>query len=440
MTANIAVAPKAKLPAVRSVSQRPPGFAITDKFLKTARSKLGARREAIQFEAKTGLGVRVSPTNISFIAQVPRKGRKPYRQTLGTYGALTIEQARDALTVLKNKLLIGIDPAEERREAAAREQAKAEKEEVERLTVRVLVDGWSRSHLSRRRPNYAAGAYRRVVQHFASLLDHPAREIDRKKVRLAVERIRDKAGEAAARNSLVSLKSAYRWALRQELIDADPLNGFQLPEKTGDRERVLSLDEARAIFAAAGKLDYPGGAFVKLLLLTGCRRTEIAGLRWDEIKDEADGKVIEIPPLRTKTNVGHRVPVSKAALAVLDQCGRNRIQGSPYVLTSGGWASFKNYARVKAWLDEALDAEIKDWTWHDFRRTTVTHLASKGYDPVAIDKLLGHAPTKLSAVARIYQRFEHADLRREMLEVWGTALTRSGAEVVGIKGRPRRRG
>jgi hypothetical protein len=149
--------------------------------------------------------------------------------------------------------------------------------------------------------------------------------------------------------------------------------------------------------------------------------------------------VIEIPPARTKTNAGHRVQLSQAALKVLDDCRRNRIAGSPYVLTSGGWTAFRNYARVKLWLDEALDREIKDWRYHDMRRAIVTHLAAQGYDPVAIDKLLGHQPTKLSPVARIYQRFEHADTRREMLEVWGKAMTRQAAEVIGLKAKVRKR-
>jgi hypothetical protein len=70
----------------------------------------------------------------------------------------------------------------------------------------------------------------------------------------------------------------------------------------------------------------------------------------------------------------------------------------------------------------------------------VTFLAGQGYDPVAIDLLLGHTPSKLSPTARIYQRFEHADTRREALEVWGKALTQPPAEVVALKTRVRKRG
>jgi integrase len=425
---------KTTLPAVReALPERPRGFAITDRFLRTARSQLGARREIVQFEDKTGLGVRVSATNISFIVQLPRKDRKPYRATLGFYGVLTVAQARDAVKVLAGKIALGVDLEEERRVEEAKRKAEAEAEQARRFTVRALVDLWSRNHLSGQRRDYATGAYRRVIHHFPGLLDVPAHLIDRKEVRRAVEAAREKAGEAAARNSIVSLRSAFKWALSEDLIDIDPLPGFKLPPKTGDRERVLEIDEARRIWAATSKLDWPGRGVVQLLWLTGCRRSEVAGLRWDEIK--ADDMVLQIPPARTKTNSGHRIPLSSAALQVIDEAKQNRIIGSAYVFTSGGWAAFRNWARVKEWLDAALDgdgAPIADWRWHDTRRTIVTFLASKGYDPVAIDLLLGHAPSKLSPTARIYQRFEHADTRREMLQVWAEALTQGPAEVVDL--------
>jgi hypothetical protein len=63
----------------------------------------------------------------------------------------------------------------------------------------------------------------------------------------------------------------------------------------------------------------------------------------------------------------------------------------------------------------------------------VTALAALGFDPTVIDLLLGHAPTKLSPVARVYQRFEHAPTRRRALEAWAKHLTQPGAEVVDLK-------
>jgi integrase len=440
---------KTNLPAVREAERnKPRAFRFTDDFLKKAMTpaKLKGRREAVQFETSTGLGARVSASNVSFLAQLPRKGRPPYRATIGRWGVITVEQARDAVKALAGKIALGIDPDDERRAEEAKRKAEAEANEAKRFTVRVLVDRWNRDHLSGQRPNYAKGAYRRVMQHFEHLLDVPAHLIDRKEVKRAAEKTRDEAGPAAARNALLSLKTSFRWALGEDLLDSDPLNGIKLPKKTDDRERVLSLDEARRIWAASFKLDYPGRLVVQLLWLTGCRRGEIASLRWDEVVDEVDdkgnvvGKAIEIPPARTKTGAGHRAPLSNAAVAVMDEAKRHRIVGSPYVFSSDGAVAFRNYARVKTWLDAALDEEIADWRWHDTRRSIVTYLASQGYDPVVIDLLLGHTPSKLSPTARIYQKFEHANTRREMLNCWGEALTRPAAEALGLNAKVRKRG
>jgi integrase len=423
-----------------TTAAKPRAFRVTDAFLRKAMTpaKLKGRREVIQFEDGTGLGVRISATNVSFLAQLPRKGRSPYRETIGRWGVITIEQARGKVKLLAGKIVLGVDPDDERRAEEAR--LKVEAEEVRRFTVRALAERWKRDHLSGQRLDYGKAAYSRVVQHFDGLLDVPAALVDRKEVRRMVENTTGEFGPAAGRNSLVSLKAAYRWALSQDLIDADPLNGLKLPPRTPDRERVLTLDEARAVWAASDRLKYPDREFARLLLLTGCRRNEVTGLRWEEIGEDADGPVIEIPPARTKTGSGHRIPLSKAAVGVVEECRRQRIAGSPYVLTTGGWAGLTNVYFIKIRLDEALDGKVTNWTWHDTRRTIVSIMAGKGFSPIILDRLLGHQPSSLSAIARVYQRHEHAAERREALEAWADLLTAPSADVVDLKTKARKRG
>jgi integrase len=407
------------------------------------------RREVIQFEAGTGLGVRVSASGqISFIVQLRLKDGSRWRETLGAYGKLTIEAARDAAQALAGDIAKGVDPRLRAREAEAQAKVEAEAAEARLFTVRALVERWRRDSLSTRRPGYAVRAYRGVEQTFKALLDTPAAALTRADVRKWLEQRRTpktkrspgrgarfSGGPAAVRNAAASLHAAYRWALGEELIDQDPLNGLKLPARTADRERVLTTDETRRIYAAAGRLDYPAQQFIRLLLLTGCRRAEIAGLRWDEIMTEADGaRAIVLPPARTKTKAGHHVPLSAKALEVIAECAKARIVGSPYVLTSDGWRQFANFSRVKLALDEAL-GDIADWRLHDFRRTIVSILARKPfrYNPVVLDLLLGHQPSQLSPVARIYQQEKHHDDRCEALEAWAKHLTEPPATVSDLR-------
>ena len=93
---------------------------------------------------------------------------------------------------------------------------------------------------------------------------------------------------------------------------------------------------------------------------------------------------------------------------------------------------------MKQWIDEALEGDggaIPPWRLHDFRRTIVSTLAAKPfrYNPVTLDLLLGHQPTSLSPVARIYQREEHLDDRREALEAWAKHLIQPPATVSDLK-------
>jgi integrase len=427
------------------------GLRFTDAMLAKLTLPPG-KRDLIKFEAGTGLGVRVTGSGISFIVQLPLPDGARWRDTIGGYGRLTTEAARAAVQALAGEIAMGIDPRQKQREAEDAAQRKAVEEETEKFTVGVLAERWRRDRLSTKRPNYAVRAYRNVERGFKHLFTMPAASLTRADVRKAIEAMRTQktnktgrgsrlsGGPAAIRNAASSLRAAYRWALEEELLHQDPLNGLKLPGGASSRSRTLTIEEARRLYTAADRLDYPAQHFIKLLMLTGGRRTEIAELRWDEIETEDDGKAIVLPPPRTKNNAGHHIPLSGPALAVIDDAKRYRIVGSAYVLTSDGWRSFGNFARAKSWLDEALANDggaIAGWTYHDFRRTIVSTLARKPFrfDPVMLDLLLGHQPSRLSAVARIYQREEHHDDRREALEAWAKHLTQPPATVSDLRPR-----
>jgi len=408
---------------------------FTDTYLLKLKVPQG-QRELIRFEAGTGLGVRVSASgHIAFIVQTRLKDGRRWRETLGPYGGLTIEDARSIAQERSADAKRGGPGGDLFQKFADERTAARLSEQSKKLTLRVLAERWACDYLSQKRRMYAVRARTNVTLHFANLLDVPATLVTKRAVKDALEVSLLNGGPSAARNAAASLRALYRWALSEELIANDPLNGLKLPPGGDDRERVLTIDEARRIYAAATSLAYPAGHFTRLLMLSGCRRAEIAGLRWSEIVEETDGKAIHLPPERTKNNSGHHVPLSAAALEVISECQRHRIVGSPFVLTSDGRRPFANYGRLKGWLDEGVSeagAPISDWRLHDFRRTLVSHLAARPfrYDPTVLDLLLGHQPTQLTPVARICAREKHLDVRREALEAWGGHLTQPPAVVL----------
>jgi len=424
---------------------KPTSFRFTDSYLQRLKVPPG-KRELIQFEPNTGLGIRTSALQISFIVQLRLKDGRRWRETLGPYGKLTVEAARTAVQAIAGDIAKGIDPFLSRAEAI---KVTRLAEEVKRFTLRALVERWRRDHLSERRMSYARRAVAGVTRNFASLLDQPAAALTKADVKAAIEATREASGPAAARFAAATLRAALRWALSEDLLAVDPLNGFKPPPHTTGRERVLKDGELRRIWEAAGRLRYPGGPFVKLLLLTGARRHEIAGLRWDEISEAEGGKAIELPSARTKTGAGHRIPLTAAAVQVLSTCPR--VVGCSYVFSSDGWRALNNFDRVKKAIDEEIAKSgppILDWTFHDFRRSLVSTLASEDFDfdPVVLDMLLGHVPSKLSSIARIYQKHQFAGTRRGALEAWAGHVTQVPASVSrlpaskGEKAGKRRRG
>ena len=176
-------------------------------------------------------------------------------------------------------------------------------------------------------------------------------------------------------------------------------------EKT--RERVLNDAEIKSIWTGCPDDDF--GAVVKLLILTGQRRTEIGSLRWDEVRDEQ----IVLPSSRTKNGRAHVVPLSELAKTIVNQFGRDGRQ-CVFGTTDSG---FFNWAKSKQALDARV-ANVNGWTLHDLRRTVATRMAELGVQPHIIEAVLNHVSGHKGGVAGIYNRATYDKEKREALNLW----------------------
>ena len=179
--------------------------------------------------------------------------------------------------------------------------------------------------------------------------------------------------------------------------------------KKKSRERVLSNAELKAIWIACPDDEF--GAVVKLLALTGQRRTEIGALRWDEVHDDQ----IVLPANRTKNKRAHVVPLSDAARTALH---RFRDGHDEFVFGRFGFQAWDQGKR-------ALDARIADagkslepWTLHDLRRTVATRISELGVQPHIIEAVLNHISGHKAGVAGIYNRSSYEREVRNALAMW----------------------
>ena len=172
--------------------------------------------------------------------------------------------------------------------------------------------------------------------------------------------------------------------------------------------------------APAEQIGYPFGTIVKLLILTGQRRGEVAGLEWPEVDYAA--AVWTIPAARSKNGRAHALPLAPVALATIKSLPRLS-DSFAFPARGNEEATFSGWSKAKAQLDEL--AGVTDWTLHDLRRTTATRLAGLGIPPHIVERILNHAGGSFAGVAGVYNRFEYGEEMREALKLWETSLTAS---------------
>jgi integrase len=255
--------------------------------------------------------------------------------------------------------------------------------------------------------------------------DRPVNKIDGHDIHQLTVETRDKGvpglkrrsdgpSESMARAMLACVSALFGWLTKQRRVKSNPCATVHRPEAGAARERVLSDDEIKAFWQATAKLPAPFAACLKLLLLTGCRRDEIACLRWEELSD--NGTAISLPGSRTKNTRPHVVPLSALARQII--AAIPRIDGCPYVFTISGKAPIAAWSRIKTQLDAAMGKGVPPWRVHDLRRSAVTGLVELGVAPHIVELVVNHIGGARAGVAGVYNRANMIGERRAALERW----------------------
>lgn len=412
---------------------------LTDATLASLQCPAG-RKDALTFDAaEPGFGVRVTAAGKRVLLFQYRDGGVKRRLRIGTWGegGLTCAKARKEAERLRGQVNGGSDPVADRRAArvarAAAEAAARAQAEADAFTFAKLVDGWETKGLAGRRPSYARDATARLRKYFAAWQDRPAASVTRSEAIRALDRIEVERGTISARRAMAYARACYGWAIKRNMLEANPFRGIAAPGRENPRDRVLTDAEVGALWRAADTLGLVPGAYVRLLLLTLQRLSEVAGMRWDELADDLG--VWTIPAARAKNGKAHLVHIAEPARAILRSLPR--VDGNPLVFTSGR-GGIGGFAHKKAALEAAMRVEreavgvepaaVPNWRFHDFRRTGVTALAHMGIPPHVADKLLNHITGAIQGVAAVYQRAEFLPERKKALEAWAAHVLACAGE------------
>jgi integrase len=379
----------------------------------------GAERREIADGLMSGLYLIVQPSGARSWAVRYRHHGQSRKHTLGPYPAIDLKAARTLAGKALRAVAEGRDPG---REKIAARAAKAD-------SVDRIVEDFLERHVRRsNRPRTAQETERLLRQHvLPRWRGRMVHDITRRDVLDVLDRVVDGGAPIAANRVFAAVRKFFNWCVARDILAASPCAGVKPPTAERARDRVLSDDELRRVWAAAEKLGGTFGPLVKLLALTGQRRDEVAGIRWDEL--DLDTRLWTLPPARTKNNQPHEVPLSKAALAVLQNVPR--IASSPFVLTTNGGASAASgYSKGKRRIDASLPGDMPPWRLHDLRRTCASGLARLGINLPVIEKVLNHTSGSFAGIVSVYQKHSFADEKREALEAWGNFV------MALVKGKP----
>jgi integrase len=411
---------------------------LTERKIEKLITQPGRKDRLVFDDEQRGLAVRVTSTGgQTYLCQYTLHGHK-WRVPLGACSAVPLAKARQAAAAIMGDVARGRNPASERKEAVAAERAKRARN---RLTLRVLIEDWNRLHLAGRRPSYAGEAVRALHQAFAGHLDDAAEDLDRAAVVRALDAITRRhkrkddriKGAAMTGRTAAYGRAAFGWAVKRGAVPLNPFADLPVGKSIAKRERVLSDAELAEIWRAAGEASAPYGTIVRLLILTGQRRGEVAGMAWAELSD--DLTTWTLPGERTKNGVIHAVPLSGAAQGLLkalvpDDAAKRRSE--ELVLPGIANTPFAGWSKAKRALDKAIaDAHAKaatessrapaaltSWNVHDLRRTVATGLQRLGVRLEVTEALLNHISGSRGGIAGVYQRHDWASEKRAALDSW----------------------
>jgi integrase len=393
---------------------------LTKANIRTLAVPDGKEEEVYWDSEIRGFGLRVRESNsrtlvFQYFRQGP--GNKTPKIKIGEVGAIEIDEARAIAKKYHARVQLGEDPA--------RDKATAKRTASETFGV-ILPRFLARQRIQLRARSYP-DVERHLSKHSKALHELQLAKIERRDIATVLSVVAENSGPPTSNRVRTSLSTFFAWAMGEGLVDNNPVSGTNRHEERS-RDRVLAPAELRLIWNALDNDHY--SAIIRLLLLTGQRAGEIAGLRWQEV--DFDKRIISLSADRTKNHRAHTIPLSGPALAILTAYAKE----PPVAATDGrvrdfvfghGQGPFSGWSNCKDRLDAKIKAQcgkaLPHWTQHDLRRSFATHAAELGIcPPHIVETILNHISGHRAGVAGTYNKAIYAAETRVALDRWAEQL------------------
>jgi integrase len=393
---------------------------LTDRKLRSLKPAAAGKRYDVRDELR-GLAVRVNDEGRKVFCLIGRfpGSENPTRRAIGEYPAMTLERARAEARKWHQLLNEGIDPKvelERRQRAEARRQENSFGNVAEAYFV----------HIRRQKLRRTAETEREIRRELVSRWEkRPITDITRHDLLEVIEAALKRGSPWQAHHIFSYTSRLFNWAIERGTfgLESSPTHGMRPARVIGakkPRSRVLTDAELQAVWKASEELGYPYGPFVRLLMITGQRKSECADAQWPEFDFEK--RLWVIPPGRMKMDAAHVVPLTSEAIAVLE--GLPRFQSGQYLFSFAfGKTPINSFSKAKENLDKLMIAKelprISPWVFHDIRRTVRTHLSALPVPDLVRELVIAHAKPGFH---KVYDQHAYEQEKRHALELWAARL------------------
>lgn len=349
-------------------------------FCAIARCEPGKKKTDYYSNTQTGFGIECRPSGKKTYFQRFMVDGKLRQKAIAAYGEVTFDQARKAGQRLRSEAVLGGDPSAK----------QAKKKAIP------LYSELAKQHLAH------AATYQRSYDSTRRIIENHVLprwgklRLDDIKQQCITAWLMEKRQSGLAEASVVKIRSlfsrSFELARQWELFDGNPVKYVPKVPYNNARERYLTSEEVERLRLACECSANPQlKHIVGLLLLTGCRRSEVLMAKWSDIDLERQTWTLRL----TKNGRGRTFPISSAALAVINQLPK--YPDCPWLLPNP--RTMLPFTDIKrSWQVARKLAGLCDVHLHDLRHTFGSQLSNAGVDLYTVGKLLGHV--NVSSTAR----------------------------------------
>ena len=378
---------------------------LTPAFCLRAPLPSGGKDRCIYWDEQfPGFGLMVTASgHRSFVIQYRSRGvqRRLSFKTAQT-GGLGLMEARQWAKEVIGQVIRGADPVLERRAAAGA---------AENTLQSIAEEYLQREGKALRSARQQRLVLLRLV--YPSIGARQIADIRRSDIVRLLDRIADANGPVMADAVLAFVRRIMNWHAKRSDDFRSPIVRGMARTKPSQRrrQRILTDAELQAVWRAADAAPSPFGRLCQFLLLTAARRNEAARMRWEEVS----GAEWAVPAARYKTGLELLIPLSPAALQVLERTPRL----GAFVFSNDGRRPLSGFSKGKAAFDAACGVEA--WTLHDLRRTARSLMSRAGVTADVAEMCLGHV---LGGIRQTYDRHSYAAEKRHAFEALAGLVSR----------------